>query len=148
MAGLGSDPPACPQTPAPDHSPLHPLLRQHTADWLGSNCVSHQGLLTNPIHVPLSYHMTPSYPTLEKIAAALALSLSSSKRLPHPSWATLLFNSKYKNLLAFPPLGKAPDELLDGPKCFPRDSGIQLSVPVLPSLVSSLLMFLKHPAQV
>ena len=92
--------------------------------------------------------MTPPYPTLEKTAAALALSLSlsSSKRLPHLSWATLLFNSKYKNLLAFSPLGNAPDELLDGPKCFPRDSGIQLSVPVLPSLVSSLLMFLKNTA--
>ena len=54
----------------------------------------HQGLLTNTIHVPLSYHMTPPYPTLENTAAALALSLSlsSSKRLPHLSWATLLFN--------------------------------------------------------
>ena len=83
VAGLGSDPPACPQTPAPDHSPLRPLpsSTQQTG-WVSPASASVPPGLIDQHHpcAPFLPHDTSIPYTWEHSCSSSSLSLSQVLR--------------------------------------------------------------------
>ena len=83
VAGLGSDPPACPQTPAPDHSPLRPLLSStQQTGWVSPASASVPPGLIEQHHpcAPFLPHDTSIPYTWEHSCSSSSLSLSQVLR--------------------------------------------------------------------
>lgn len=81
VAELGSDPPACPQTPAPDHSPLRPLLSSTQQTGWGETASVSPGLIDQPHPcAPFLPHDTSISYTWENSCSSSSLSLSQVLR--------------------------------------------------------------------